>query len=196
MFRGPLDVLKYLVAAVIFVSAGFITTDCAYKLIKERIRADDTQAFEWRIRRYTDGVEMASPRKWDAVSSEHPLLRLLGETAAWFGVAFASGLILWRLLRPTRRVLLCVGISQFLVTAALIAIFAGLQPHQRERVLIFADPSRDPLGTGFAAIRLRERFIPRWPLTAAVAITLVAATLPAFAVTGLRGRQFGRKEAL
>jgi hypothetical protein len=57
-----------------------------------------------------------------------------------------------------------------LAGALLIAviIFATLKPYQRERILIFLKPGRDPRGSGYSMMRIggREPLLPPWRLTA------------------------------
>jgi hypothetical protein len=180
------------VAAILFVFAGsaFIAAACAYKLVRERVRSEDAASFEHRIRRYTDGVEVPFRGIPPAPArSERPLLRLLGIAASWLAVAAAAGIWLWSLLRPTRRTMAFVALSQLSLAIVFAIIFACLKPYHRERLWIFLDPTRDPLGSGFAALRVRERFIPRWPVTGAAATAMVAAALVGAGPMRLRRRR-------
>ena len=59
--------------------------------------------------------------------------------AIWFGMVFVAGA------RPRHLLLVvCAGLA-----ALPFAMLVALQGYQRERLAIFLDPSRDPLGTGF-----------------------------------------------
>jgi len=59
--------------------------------------------------------------------------------AVWVGMVFVAG-------ARTRHLLLLVGVGAVLLPFVLIV---ALQGYQRERLAVYLDPSRDPLGTGF-----------------------------------------------
>jgi hypothetical protein len=74
------------------------------------------------------------------------------------------------------------------LTIILIVVFVGLlKPYQRERLRVAIDPTQDPLGRGFSgAFQVRERFMPQWRMTGAVAAIAVAGGIPALVATRRR----------
>jgi hypothetical protein len=154
---------------------GFVVSACLFIAVRTTFtlvgagvhRSIDRQELERSLRRYTDAFRWVDGTM-QPVRSRHPLIRVFGIVIAFYVAAFAAAALSWRILRPSIRRLgrAMLGLAAALLAAVVLA--GALKPYQRERIIIFLNPERDPYGSGYSVTPLgrREPLLPPWRRTA------------------------------